>query len=376
MTGKAGVAFVYVTGNIFVLVVHIGLCMAGHTGKDGEVVGHIVAIDTFVPFALVCATIDREELTVVIESGRHPPGIGRVAGRTVGWESGCGMVGVTGIVVIVQMTGYTFGRGVLKIVVDMAGSAVGYGMPQCKWEELVVDGGRHPPGIGTVTGRTIGGEIGCLMIGIAGLGIVVGMTGKTIGRNIPEIVYVVAGTAFVYIVSQGEWKEVVIKTRGFPVHAKRIVTFQAIGRKSRNRVIGTGGSQIIVLVALEALVAQRSEPQGGGTVVTGRTIHVAVGAYKREPVLLVKFGDVKDQPAVAIMASHTIISDRLLVHVGMAGDTVVRRILEDQVGMAGPAIGKRVCSFKVETCGGMVECKFAWFDLPSARIVAGGTIDL
>lgn len=92
--------------------------------------------------------------------------------------------------------------------------------------------------------------------------------------------------------------------------------------------------------------------------------------------MLVKFGDVKYQPAVAIVASHTIVSNRLLVHVCMAGDTVVRRILEYQVGMAGLAIGKRVCSFQFETCGGMVECKFAWIDLPSAWVMAGGTIDL
>lgn len=87
------------------------------------------------------------------------------------------------------------------------------------------------------------------------------------------------GTAFVYIMPLRERKEIVIKATGFPIQAKRIMAFQAVSRETRDRVIGAGSGQVIILMALKALVTQWSEPKGGGTVVTGRAIHVAVSAY-------------------------------------------------------------------------------------------------
>ena len=53
-----------------------------------------MAIDAIIPFVAMRSAVDREIGPIVIEFGRHPTGIGRMAFYTVGWKISGNMIGV------------------------------------------------------------------------------------------------------------------------------------------------------------------------------------------------------------------------------------------------------------------------------------------
>ena len=67
VAGQAGVAFVHVTGDFVMLIIHVLLIMlmAVNTTEDSVVVRIDVAVRTEVPLALMTSRVDREERVVI-----------------------------------------------------------------------------------------------------------------------------------------------------------------------------------------------------------------------------------------------------------------------------------------------------------------------
>ena len=146
-----------------------------------------MAVDTFRPNVVVFSAVDGEIHIVVIEGSRHPARVGGMALNTVGREVRRLVVWISGCGIIVRMAGKTVGGCIVEISILMAGVTILYIMSQGQGEEIVIDSGRHPPGICCMTLHTVGWKIPALVIGILSHGVIVHMAGKTVGRNITEI---------------------------------------------------------------------------------------------------------------------------------------------------------------------------------------------
>lgn len=108
VASQAGRAVVGISADAIVLVIGLRVGMAGGTGKF-SVIGRVgMALGTLIPLPLVLAAVNGEILPVVVK-GRRRPGRFGMATRTISREMRCGVIGIGGLVVIVEVTGRAVG---------------------------------------------------------------------------------------------------------------------------------------------------------------------------------------------------------------------------------------------------------------------------
>ena len=202
MAGQAGTAGVGITRHTLVFGVGVGLIVfvTVDAADDGEVAGIGMTGGAGIPGTLVGAGVDGEVLGIVIEGCRPPSGF-RMAGGTVGGETGGCMGWIQGLLIVGLVASYTGIGGVVKVFVVTTGTVVGdSGMGSIKCKEIVVVG--HgcgcPARFGSMAGRAVGTQTDLLMVGVSRLVeinlvtadtfggcacISVGMTGETFQTN-------------------------------------------------------------------------------------------------------------------------------------------------------------------------------------------------
>jgi hypothetical protein len=120
-------------------VVGFPFFVTSDAGKYRVIIGIQVAIRTTVPNSLVSSTIYWEERTIVIESCRHPAGIGSVALDTICWEARACMIWIGGIGIIIHMAGKTICTYITKVIHVMTSVAIGYVVTSGKRKEIMYD---------------------------------------------------------------------------------------------------------------------------------------------------------------------------------------------------------------------------------------------
>ena len=105
---EAGVALIHIAGHAIVVAVSLRVHMASGARKHREVIGVGMAVGAGVPLSVMRSTVDRKELRIMVECGRCPTGIGRVAGSTISGESRRRVVRVHRVVEILLVAGNTF----------------------------------------------------------------------------------------------------------------------------------------------------------------------------------------------------------------------------------------------------------------------------
>jgi len=167
-----------------VIVVHLVLIIVLVTidaREDTIIRGVVVAVRASVPFPIVVAAVDREELIIVVEC-RIAPIRFIVTLRAVGAETRSGVVRIVGAIVIGHMTGTTCGRRT-GITVRMAFDASRGGVCTMQREAgIVVVESRIPPCRLIMAHRAIGAEARCGMVGIGRTVVFGHMTSAACGR--------------------------------------------------------------------------------------------------------------------------------------------------------------------------------------------------
>ncbi len=144
-----------------------------------------MAIDTLIPFTVMCAAVNGKILPVVIEIGRRPSGF-VVAGGAISRELSRLVVGVGGLVVVFGMAAKAgIGRVVVVPVVTGRTFVCNDSVGPVKGVVIIVVGkaGRHPVGRRGMAGCAIGGKAQGLMVGVGGLVEIGGMAGNAPGRR-------------------------------------------------------------------------------------------------------------------------------------------------------------------------------------------------
>lgn len=99
------------------------------------------------------------------------------------------------------------------------------------------------------------------------------------------------------------------------------MTNKAVGWKTLHLVIGHRGCEVLLPVAIDAIVADAIKTQSCFRVVAIFTARCGMPAQQRKAVLLVQFRNIIHQPVGWRMTTRTIGAHGLLVDVDMAGDT-------------------------------------------------------
>jgi hypothetical protein len=134
------------------------------------------------------------------------------------------------------------------------------------------------------------------------------------------------------------------------------------------------GGGIIFLVATDAIIAEPGESQVAFICMAFHTTQVAMGAYKGKPVFFMQFRNICHQPCLRGMAANTIVSNRLTMHVRMAGGTVCRGFVEYQGTMTKLAVCLGMGAFEWKLCFIVVKLQGTVVNGPSCRVVALNTV--
>ena len=140
-----------------------------------------------------------------------------------------------------------------------------------------------------------------------------------------------AARAITDVVPQGERKEIVVNEIGRPAEAERIMAFHTVDGEPGHHMIGVLGGEVIGLMAIDAIITKPDERVAVVRNVTIHTAQIAMHPDQSEPVLLVQFRYVVDQPAHRRMAPGTIVTHGHTVYIRVARNAIVRRgLAEDQ----------------------------------------------
>lgn len=101
-----------------------------------------------------------------------------------------------------------------------------------------------------------------------------------------------------------------------------------------------------------------------------------MGPDKRKPALLVKFSNVIDDPGGRCMATGTIWSDGLIVHIGMTVNAFCACLCKFKRSVAHFAAYGRVLSGKRKLCGPVIEGEIFQVDLPAGCTVTFHAVQL
>lgn len=184
--------------------------------------------------------------------------------------------------------------------------------------------GGRPTDIGGVAHLAISREIPGFVVRTARCIKVVFMAGETIRWGVREIAPGVTLRAILNVMAFGQRKKQVIPAAGLPkpIGTGYVVADKTIRRITGRLVVGGRGGCIIILVAINALVAKAIKTQRGFRMVAGVALRDGVLPQQGKPVLLVYLRDVVDQPVIGIVTTRTIGAYRLLVYVGVTGNAV------------------------------------------------------
>ena len=166
-------------------------------------------------------------------------------------------------------------------------------------------------------------------------------------------------------VSFCQGKEVVFNLICCPVEAGDVVAFCAIGGKTGVFVVGVSGGGKIREVAIDTIISDPLEAQGGFRFMAVGTSGRGMCANERESVILMQLGNIVHQPIFRIVAAGAVISDRSVVHIGVAGNTSGFGVRKNQRFMAGPAIHPNMLPGKGEIGFGVAELGGIPADLPA-----------
>lgn len=173
---------------------------------------------------------------------------------------------------------------------------------------------------------------------------------------------------------QGE--ESVVDTFGRPVESILAVAFHTIGRKTRLLMVGIGSRNVIVQVAVHALITDPVEFQGRCRHVALITVQCSVNAEQGKAAVVMQAGDIIHQPVIRRMASGTIRPNSGPVHIRMAGNALGVRLRKNERLVALPAIHPGMLPRQRESGGRVVERKGIGINGPTEGRVAAGTSDL
>ena len=104
------------------VIIGFRIGMAARTTKFCKVIWVDMAIQTFIPFAFMCSTINREVLTIVIKGSRCPRSI-IMARSAVGRKLSSGVIWIIRTIVVTLVTTYA-GIGRIRVVSIVAGIAI------------------------------------------------------------------------------------------------------------------------------------------------------------------------------------------------------------------------------------------------------------
>ena len=257
MAGQAGTAGVGITRHTLVFGVGVGLIVfvTVDAADDGEVAGIGMTGGAGIPGTLVGAGVDGEVLGIVIEGCRPPSGF-RMAGGTVGGETGGCMGWIQGLLIVGLVASYTGIGGVVKVFVVTTGTVVGdSGMGSIECKEIVVVG--HgcwcPARFSGVAAGTVGAQTDLLVVGVGGLVEVVLVAAHTFGGR-AGVAVGMAGEALQREVGSRQGKVGLVMVEDLLFLSRGMA-----GQTRRGRIGITGyrlmvliGDGLIVLVALDA----------------------------------------------------------------------------------------------------------------------------
>lgn len=154
VAGKTGGAVIGVSGYTHVVIVRFRIHMTGGTGKL-HVVGRVnMTVHTFIPFALVLATVDWEVLHVMIKRGWLPGGLS-VASDAISRELQGLVIRIRGLIIIRLVAAGTGIRSVVIIPIVARRTIIGdHGMCPIQWIVVIVNGkgGGFPSRFSGMTG--------------------------------------------------------------------------------------------------------------------------------------------------------------------------------------------------------------------------------
>jgi hypothetical protein len=102
-------------------------------------------------------------------------------------------------------------------------------------------------------------------------------------------------------------------------------------------------------------------------------IRHGMGTHQRKSALPVQSADIRDKPRCRFVAAGTVIANRLLMDVGVAGGTGCFCTGEDKACMAGPAIQRTMLPAERKCRVAMVKSSIKLVELPAVSIVTGIT---
>lgn len=144
------------------------------------------------------------------------------------------------------------------------------------------------------------------------------------------------------IVAKGKREEIVVDACALPGKCIHFMAFGAFGRKIPLRMIGLGGRQIILLMAIETFHTQRLEPQQRSRWMARLAIGRGMCTQQWKAAELMDFGDILNDPRLRRMAALAIGAQGLIMHILMAGNTFASGFVENQRFMALPATHRLV----------------------------------
>ena len=163
----------------------------------------------------------------------------------------------------------------------------------------------------------------------------------------------------------GQGEEIMSYLIGCPVETGGVMAIRALGGKTDFLVAGAGSGSIIGEVAVDTIIPYPVEAQGGFRFMAIHTRGKGMGAQQGEAVVMVQFGNIVYQPAFRIVAAGTVVSNRSVVHVGVAGNTAGFSFRKHHASMAGPAIHPNMLPGKGEIGFGVAELGGIPADLPA-----------
>lgn len=138
--------------------------------------------------------------------------------------------------------------------------------------------GRRPARVGGVAGSAISREIGRYVVGVSSALEIRLVAGDTGVRGIGIIAAQVAFGAVGYVVPFGQREEIMLNLVGAPAWIREVVAFRALRRKACLPVVGFAGCIKVFQVAINAVVSNPVELQGGGRSMTLCAIQAFVHA--------------------------------------------------------------------------------------------------
>lgn len=189
-----------------------------------------------------------------------------------------------------------------------------------------------------------------LVIRVCSAFVISPVTGKTVGWGRGVVARGMAAGTILYVMPLRQRKEVVPYALCVPVVGRHVMTFGAIGGKTRLRVIRIGCSIVILRMTVHTRIPQSVKSKHRLGCMAGIAVRTRMRTREREAVLLVQPENVIDLPVIGIVTTGTVVSDSHLVQIGMTRDTVTGSLFKHHGGVTGTTVCLPVASGERERC--------------------------